>query len=109
LEHIAAAPGNQTTELWNRRFKAVGAALFAYAVLLSNLLGFEGRVGLHVADSEAGGFYQRLHEKCDNLLFFSQKTGVAGPTRRGEHDKAKMYLETMETGASRWLEEYRRE
>jgi hypothetical protein len=29
IEHIAAAPGNQTTELWGRRFKSVGAALFA--------------------------------------------------------------------------------
>lgn len=42
LEHIAAAPGNLTTELWNRRFKAVGSALFAYTVLLSHKCGFQG-------------------------------------------------------------------
>jgi hypothetical protein len=109
LEHIAASPGNQTTELWNRRFKAVGAALFAYAILLSHLRGFEGRVGLHVADSEAEGFYRRLHEKCENTLFYPDRSGVAGPTPRGEHDKAKTYLESSEPGARSWLEEYRRE
>jgi hypothetical protein len=109
LEHIAASPGSLTTELWNRRFQAVGAALFAYAILLSDLRGFEGRVGLHIADSEADGFYRRLQEKCENALFYPDQTAVAGPTPRGEHDKAKTYLETREPGARRWLEEYRRE
>lgn len=109
LEHIAAAPGNQSTELWHRRFKVIGATLFAYAILLSNLRGLEGRVGLHIGDSEAEGFYRRLNEKCENALFYSQQMGIAGPTPRGEHDKAKTYLETTELGARRWLEEYRRE
>jgi hypothetical protein len=109
LEHIASAPGNQTTELWGRRFKAVGAALFAYVVLLSHLRNFEGRIGLHIADEEAKGFYRRLNEKCGNNLFHPEQTGVAGPTPRGEHDKSKTFLETQEAGAKAWLENYRRE
>ena len=107
LEHIAAAPGNQTTELWNRRFKAVGAALLAYAALLSHQRGFDGRLGLHVADTEALGFYRHIHGKCGQTLFHQESTGVAGPTPRGAHDKGKTYLETTEAGALRWLEEYR--
>jgi hypothetical protein len=109
LEHIAAAPGNQMTEIWDSRLKAVGAALFAYAVLLSHLRGFEGRLGLHIAGDEALGFYRRLNEKCENGLFYPDRTSVHGPTPRSSHDAAKTYLETTETGAMRWLEEYRRE
>jgi hypothetical protein len=109
LEHIASAPGNQTTEIWSRRFKAVGAALFAHVVLLSYLRGFEGRIGLHVADEEAKGFYRRLNEKCGNNLFQPAQTGIAGPTPRGEYDRSKTYLETTEAGAKVWLENYRRE
>ena len=107
LEHLAAAPGNQTTELWNRRFKAVGAALFAYAILLSQQRGFEGRVGLHVADAGALAFYRVLHRKCGDALFYPDRTGVAGPTPRGAHETSKTYLETTEAGATAWLEGYR--
>ncbi len=109
LEHIAAAPGSQTTEIWHRRFRAVGAALFAYAVLISHQRGFEGRLGLHVADEEALNFYRHIHVKCKGSLFCPEKQGVAGPTPRGAHDAAKTYLETTEAGATGWLEEYRRD
>lgn len=109
LEHIAAAPGNQTTELWNRRYKAVGAALFAYAVLMSHQKGFDGRLGLHVAEAEALGFYHHISKKCGEPLFYPDKTDVAGPTPRGASEKGKTYLETTEAGALRWLQEYRRE
>jgi hypothetical protein len=37
VEHLAAAPGNITTQLWVRRFGRVGETLFAYAVLVSHL------------------------------------------------------------------------
>ena len=109
LEHIAAAPGNQTTELWNRRYSSVGATLFAYAVLISHQQGFDGRLGLHVADPLALSFYRHIDLKCENSLFLPEITGIAGPTPRGEHDKTKHYLETTDFGATRWLEDYRRE
>jgi hypothetical protein len=109
LEHVASAPGNQTTELWNRRFKAVGAALFAYTLLTSRQRGFDGRVGLHVADADASSFYRHIHAKCGSALFFPERTGVEGPTPRRALDAPKTYLETTEAGATRWLEEYRRE
>jgi hypothetical protein len=108
IEHLAAAPGNLSTALWIRRFRYVGQALMAYAVLLSQQQGFEGRLGLHVADEEALGFYRRIHAKCPGGLFHPETTGVAGPTPRGEHERTKVYLETTETGASAWLEGYRR-
>ena len=109
LEHLASSPGNQTTELWNRRFKRVGAALFAYAILLSYQYGFEGRLGLHVADADALSFYRHIDLICEGALFQPEKTGVEGPTPRGGHDTNKTYLETKEAGATGWLEEYRRE
>jgi len=108
-EHIAAAPGNMDTELWDRRFGRVGAAMFAYAVLISHQRGFDGRLGLHSADAESLGFYRRLHERCENGLFYPDRAEVQGPTPRGSHDAGKIYLETKEAGARRWLEEYRRE
>lgn len=108
LEHIAAAPGCQTTELWMRKFSKVGAALFAYVVLLSKLQGFDGRVGLHVAGEDAAKFYEALDARCGGGLFHPALTGVHGPTPRAEHETSKAYLETREAGATRWLEEYRR-
>lgn len=109
IEHLAAAPGNLSTELWVRRFRRVGGALFAYAVLLSHQQGFEGRLGLHVADAQALGFYRRLNtEHCHGELFYPEQSGVAGPTPRGSHETGKTYLEATEAGATSWLEEYRR-
>lgn len=109
IEHLAAAPGNLVTELWHRRFKALGGALFAYAVLLSDQLGFEGRLGLHVADESALAFYRYINLRCENSLLCPERTDVKGPTPRGEHDIGKTYLETTEIGAKRWLGEYRLE
>jgi hypothetical protein len=108
IEHLAAAPGNLTTALWVRRYRHVGAALFAYAALVSHLRGFEGRLGLHVADETALRFYRHVHGKCMNNLFYPERNGVAGPMPRGQHETNKTYLETMEAGATQWLEGYRR-
>jgi hypothetical protein len=57
VKHLAAAPGNLLTQLWVGRFRRVGGALFAYAALLSYRQGLEDRLGLHVADASALGFY----------------------------------------------------
>jgi hypothetical protein len=108
VEHLAAAPGNLSTTLWVRRFRSVGAALVAYAVLLSKQQGFEGRLGLHAADDEARGFYRHIHQKCRNGLFHPETSEVVGPTPRGEHERSNTYFETIETGAAAWLEGYRR-
>jgi hypothetical protein len=108
LEHMGAAPGNMNTELWEQRYSGVGSALFAYSVLLSHLRGFEGRLGLHAANDSALGFYSRLHAECGNALFYSQQSGVSGPTPHSAGDLSKPYLETREDGATHWLEEYRR-
>jgi hypothetical protein len=93
-----------------------------YPVLLSNMWkapsgylckayqrGFDGRLGLHVADSAALNIYRHIHGKCEGTLCFSERTGVEGSTPRYAYDSPKTYLETTEAGATRWLEEYRRE
>ncbi len=108
VEHLAAAPGNITTDLWVRRFGRVGETLFAYAVLVSHLQGFEGRLGLHAAETSALGFYRRLHQKCGERLFHPERIGVAGATPHGVRETTRTYLETVEAGATGWLEEYRR-
>jgi hypothetical protein len=107
VEHLAAAPGNLTTELWLPRFRRVGGALLAYAIWFSGEKGFEGRLGLHVADPQALGFYQHLSKTyCGGGLFHPERTGVAAPTPRGMQEEAKTYLETEEAGAAQWLKEY---
>lgn len=109
VEHVATAPGNIQTDLWRRKFRYVGQALLAYAVLLSQLHGFDGRIGLHVAGAEAIGFYRRISERdCQGKLFRGERTGISGPTPRGEAEQAKIYLETVETEATNWLETYRK-
>ncbi len=108
IEHIAVSPGDLPTELWARRYTGVGAALLAYAVLMSHLRGLEGRLGLHVADPSALGFYRHLDSKCPGGLFYPERTGVAGPTLRGDREAGKPYLETILAGALHWLEGYRR-
>jgi len=107
LEHIAVGPNGQSTEIWRQRFQYIGSALFAYIIFLSQQHGYAGRVGLHVASDEALGFYQRLNEKCDRQLFYPERTGISGPTPRGQQETNKTYLETQESGASLWLENYR--
>lgn len=109
IEHIAASPGNQMTELWNRRFKGIGSALFAYASLLSQIDGCSA-LGLHVADAVAEKFYRAIQHECARHgieLFQPDLRGIAGPTPRGDGDKAKLYLETTQAGARHWLSEYR--
>jgi hypothetical protein len=107
VEHMGAAPGNLTTELWLPRFQRVGGALLAYAIWLSGQRGYDGRLGLHVADEQALGFYQHVNKTyCGGALFHPERTGVPGPTPRGKHDEAKAYLETTELGAAQWLKEY---
>lgn len=39
FSHLAATPWNVPTQLWRRKYKAVGAALLAYTVKLSQDLG----------------------------------------------------------------------
>jgi hypothetical protein len=62
-----------------------------------------------VADAEALSFYRHIDGKCEGTLLYPERTGVEGPTPRGAHEMPKTYLETTEAGATRWLEEYRRE
>jgi len=109
LEHLAVAPGNKDTKLWNRKFGSVGSALLAYSVLLSHLLGYEGRIGLHASDDQALNFYRCANRKCNNTLLQPEVTGIEGPTPRGALDAQKTYLESRESGATLWLEGYRRE
>ena len=106
IEHVAAAPGNVATEIWGKRFEAVGSALFAFTALLSCQRGHEGRIGLHAADESALEFYRRLDAKCAGRMLYSEGKGIAGPTPRGELDRDKTYLETREEGARGWLENY---
>jgi hypothetical protein len=76
---------------------------------LSHQQGFEGRLGLHVADVAALRFYRWLHDDCcRGALLNPERTGVNGPTPRGAHEAGKTYLETTEAGATGWLQEYRR-
>jgi ribosomal protein S18 acetylase RimI-like enzyme len=109
IEHLATAPGNMDTELWRKRFRYVGQSLLAYAVMLSQQRGFEGRLGFHVADERALGFYRRINERhCSGRLFHPERRDIPGPTPRGEHERSKTYLETVEAAANDWLEGYRR-
>ncbi len=71
--------------------------------------GFDGRLGLHVADADAVNFYRHIHGKCEGTRFFPERTGIEGPTPRRAYDSPKTYLETTEAEATRWLEEYHRE
>ena len=108
VEHLAAAPGNMDTMLWNQRFRYVGTALLAYAVQCSQKQGFEGRVSLHAADETALNFYRYINtSKCGGNLFFPERVAVEGPTPRGPYEVNKTYLETQEGAALEWLENYR--
>lgn len=109
VEHLAAAPGNQTTELWNRRYKHVGMALLAFAVLTSQGQNLDGRLSLHVSDASALSFYRKVDVMLGGGLFHPEKTGVVGPTpHAARSDTDLTYLETTFDGACRLLESYRR-
>ena len=108
---MATAPGDQSSPLWNRRYKNVGAGLFAYAVLLSRLNGHAGRIGLHADGGDALNYYRHIATKVaesgGGMLFHPEKIGVDGPTPRGSHESPNTYLEKTKTGAAHWLEDYR--
>lgn len=109
IEHIAASPWNQNTELWQRRYGQIGIALLAYAVKLSQDRGLGGRVSLHASNNSALAFYRRVAENQPPSLFFAEKSGVVGPTPHGNNDIAKPYLEMTPAGAINLLENYRHE
>jgi hypothetical protein len=109
IEHVGAAPGNQDTELWNRKYRYVGTALLAYAVKLSREQSFEGRISLHASDEDALSFYRRVAAKIAGGLFYPEQKDVLGPTpHAGRNDRSLTYLETTLAGADRLLEDYRR-
>ncbi len=109
IEHLAAAPGNLETALWNKKYRYVGMALLAYSVWLSQQLGTTGRVALHASDDEALDFYRRVSAKVGNGLFLPERTGVLGPTPHSRHgDAQRVYMETSVEGAVQLLEDYRR-
>jgi hypothetical protein len=108
VEHVGAAPGNLDTELWSRRYRGVGKALMAYAVLLSDDQGFEGRLTLHAADAIALSFYRHINGKLGGNLFYPERTGVLGPTPHAAGgDAGRTFLETRQPEALRLLEVYR--
>lgn len=109
VEHMAAAPGNLATDLWERRLSYVGQALLAYAVLQSHQAGFGGLLGLHAADDEALAYYERLNSDFEGKLFLEKVLDVAAPFPTGDKARSKPYLETTPAGASELLEAYRYE
>ncbi len=110
IEHIGAAPGNQKTELWGKRFRHVGRGLLAYAIKLSQDQGYDGRIGLHVANESALGFYRKIGQNRQLPLFHPEKTEILGPTPHGVRgDTTQIYLETTPEGAQDFLEENRRD
>lgn len=109
IEHVAAAPWNQNTELWRRRYGQTGTALLAYAVMFSQDHGLSARVSLHASDNTALEFYRRVAENRSPKLFYDEKSGIAGPTPHGNTEISKPYLEMTPTGAISLLEDYRHE
>jgi hypothetical protein len=101
VEHIAAFPGNQPTDLWERRLKGVGPALLAYAVQTGKQQG-AARLGLH-ADAEAVGWYDQLDKKRGKV-FEVRQMNVAGlyPVSASQ-----VYFETSVHGAATLLDDYK--
>jgi hypothetical protein len=110
IEHLAATPWNVPTQLWRRKYKAIGLALLAYTAKLSQDLGYGGLFGLHASSSDALNFYRSVGANRKPALFLSEKTGVLGPTPHGNPgDLSRTYLETTPLGAINLLEDYRYE
>jgi hypothetical protein len=109
VEHMAAAPGNLATDLWEKRLSYVGQALLAYAVLQSHQAGFDGLLGLHAADDTALAYYEKLNSDFEGKLFFDKAFDVAAPFPIGDKARSKPYLETTPAGALELLEAYRYE
>jgi hypothetical protein len=105
VEHVGSAPGNLSTEIWEKRLAGIGTALMAYAVLQSVLQGYEARVGLHASDSTADGFYLTLNQK--RPIFHPGRQGVGG-TPQDRRAPQRPYYETVPEQALHLLEDYRR-
>lgn len=110
IEHLAAFPGDQNTELWRRRYRHVGKALMAFAIHLSTQDVSDGRVGLHSENDDSLSFYRKIAADRGLPLFHAEKEGVIGPTPHGQRSDARLtYLETIASGALSFLEDYRDE
>ena len=109
IEHVAAAPWNQNTELWRRQYSQTGTALLAYAVKFSQDQGYGGRVSLHASNESALAFYRRVTENRIPRLFYDERMGVVGPTPHGTNDIERPYLEMTPDGSINLLEDYRHE
>jgi hypothetical protein len=59
VEYLAVAPWNRQSIQSPRRFSGCGSALLEFAVLRSDELGYDGRVGLHSLPGSRT-FYARL-------------------------------------------------
>jgi len=105
VEHVAASPGDIATPIWDRRYASIGTALMAYAILRSVTEGFEGRIGLHAADTSAAVFYANLQSKF-SLFIADPKIGVPG-TEQDKRAKERPYFEVEPRGGLTLLEDYR--
>jgi hypothetical protein len=106
VEHMAAAPSNFKTYLWEKRLSYVGLALLAYASYESQNRGFKGLLGLHAADETALSYYQKVNADFDNNLFYEPVSDVPAPHPVGEKGRAKPYFETRQSGATKLLDTY---
>lgn len=59
IDYLETAPWNQTSLPLLTQYGGVGSSLISQAILLSQQLGFEGRIGLHSLP-DAEGFYRKL-------------------------------------------------
>lgn len=110
IEHLAASPWNQDTELWRRQYTQIGTALLAYAVKVSQDEGCDGRVTLHASNESALSFYRNAAKNRSPALFHDEKTGVLGPTPHADrNDERLTFLEMNPPGAIDFLEDYRHE
>jgi hypothetical protein len=105
IEHVATAPGNIETDLWDRKLEGVGSALMAYAVMQSCVQGYRGRIGLHAQDSTAERFYQSLTQKYQ-MFYDVPMRDVAG-TPEDSRAKERLYFEAPPEKACAFLEGYR--
>jgi len=109
VEHMATAPGNMATDLWERRLCHIGQALLAFSVLQSHQGGFEGLLGLHAADDSALSYYDKLNDDFGGRLFLDKTLEISAPWPYGDKAKSRPYLETTLAGALELLEAYRYE
>lgn len=106
LEHMAAFPGNQPSQIWKRRLLHVGIPLLAFAVCQSRDQGFHGALGLHVADG-ADGFYANLSGLLGFQVFRDAMYDISGPPPELHRSKPQKYLEISPEAAIQILEAQR--